>query len=134
VTVVHFIHRELLTERLLEALAAELFGLVELRGQSHLLLDFAHIERLSSAMLGTLVRLHHKCRLRSGRLILCRIAPHLQEVFALVGLTHLVGIYHRELEALQAFQSRRSPHSKALAWTWAARVFDRWHLRRRHAA
>jgi anti-anti-sigma regulatory factor len=105
VTVVRFRRSHILTPDV-EAVSQELFNLVESGGHHQVLLDFAHIERLTSALLGKLIILHQKCRAHRGRLVLCRIAPHLMEIFTILNLTRVLEVFARPTEAFQAFHHR----------------------------
>jgi anti-sigma B factor antagonist len=108
VTVVKFTHRRILTAETVETIGAQLMSLVEVDGRRRLVLDFSHVDRLATAMLGKLVMMHQKIRAVNGRLALCRIAPHLSEIFTLLKLPQVLDIYRDEPEALQSFAGRTS--------------------------
>ena len=67
-------------------IAAELAGHTDGLGAGHLLLDFTHLERLSSLELGTLITLHRSRKASGGRLTLVNLNAEVSEIFA---ITHL---------------------------------------------
>jgi anti-anti-sigma factor len=112
VTVVKFSHRRILTEQTVEIIAGQLFSLVRNEGRHHLVLNLGNIDRLATAMVGKLLILHRRLRAVGGSLVLCRIAPHLYEIFTLLGLTRILRIVPKEPEALQFIPCRRSGRSQ----------------------
>ena len=73
-------------------IANELQGNTEGAGDSHLLLDFTNVKRLSSCELGTLITLHKKLIRSGGRLTLFNLSARLFELFSLTRLDTLLGI------------------------------------------
>ena len=69
-----------------DLVARELEGRTDRLGAGHLLLDFANVEQLGSAELGTLVTLHKRMKASGGRLTLFNLRAQVYEVFA---VTHL---------------------------------------------
>ena len=57
VTVVKFLDKKILDETNIQELGVELFGLVEQDNRKSILLNFSHVEFLSSAALGKLITL-----------------------------------------------------------------------------
>ncbi len=103
VTVVRFRDRKILDELSIQALAAELYGLVEQDNHGQLLLNFEHVEFLSSAALGKLISLDKKVKNRQGRLKLANIRPDIYDVFLITKLDKLFDIRETETAALAAF-------------------------------
>lgn len=100
VTVVRFTHRRLLTEGSVELLGEELFALVERGGHRKLVLNFSNVDRMTTALLGKLILLHKKLQRVNGWMVLCQIAPHLYEIFALFRLPLLFGVFEEGHVAL----------------------------------
>ena len=73
-------------------LAKELQGHMEELTECHLLLDFTHVEYLSSVELGTLISLHKKVKASGGRLTLFNLNAQVYEVFTVTRLQTLLGI------------------------------------------
>jgi anti-anti-sigma factor len=86
-----------------------LLGLVVDRGCCRLVLNCHNLGSLNSAMLGKLIMVHRKSLPMGGRLALCCIAPHLQQIFDTLKLSVLIGIYDQEVEAVQSFSQQSSP-------------------------
>src|SRR5262249_41349379 len=108
ITLVRFDRRRILSEETIETIAGQLSGLVQSDRHRKLVLNFATIDRLATAMLGKLVLLQSKLQALGGRLVLCNVAPHLYEIFSLLKLRQILSIYRGEPEALEALGRRSS--------------------------
>ena len=106
VTVVRFTRRRLLTEGSIELLGEELFALVERGGHRKLVLNFSNVDRMTTALLGKLILLHKKLQRVNGWMVLCQIAPHLYEIFALFRLPLLFGVFEEGHAALLLSERR----------------------------
>src|SRR5262249_16859378 len=93
VTVVRFPRPVALEGEEAEAVADQLAALVLESGCCRLVLDFANVEALSSAMLGKLIWLHKKALPLGGRVAVCRVDPKLVQILQTVKLSVLIGIY-----------------------------------------
>jgi anti-sigma B factor antagonist len=107
IAVVKFSCRQILSEEMIEAVGGQFLGLVEQEGHRKLVLNFSNLDRMATAMLGKLLTLHLKLKARGGWLALCQIPPHLFEVFAILRLPQVLGIFVGEQEALQTLSRRR---------------------------
>ena len=103
VTVVTFTDKKILDEQTIQVIGEQLTSLVEEVGRKKLLLNFGHVELLSSAALGKLVTLNRKIKDAGGKLVLCRINPNIYEVFEITKLNKLFNIKAEEQAALQEF-------------------------------
>jgi anti-anti-sigma factor len=103
VTVVRFVDRKILDELNIQELGQELFQLVEEDNKTRLLLNFQHVEFLSSAALGKLITLDKKVKAHGGKMKLSNIRPEIYEVFAITKLNKLFDIKDDEADALAAF-------------------------------
>ena len=101
VAVVRFTHRSLLGPELIENIAAELGRAVEELGFRKLVLNFANVESMTTAMVGKLVSLQQKAEKLKGRLVLCQISPFLLEIFKILNLTRSFTILRDEQAALE---------------------------------
>ena len=100
VTVVNFNDRKILDEDRIQDLGQELFDLVERDNRQKLVLNFSHVEFLSSAALGKLITFEKKARKHSAELVLTNIRPEIYEVFAITKLNKLFEIKDDEADAL----------------------------------
>jgi anti-sigma B factor antagonist len=73
-------------------LAKELQGCVEDLKGCHLLLDFTHVEYLTSVELGTLIGLHKRVKDSGGRLTLFNLNAQVYEIFTVTHLQTYLGI------------------------------------------
>ncbi len=76
----------------IEAIADELFHLVERLDRRKLLLDFGNIDYLSSAALGKLVSLNKKLQSVDGSLTLCNVPAKIYKVFQIAKLESMFSI------------------------------------------
>jgi anti-anti-sigma regulatory factor len=106
IAVVKFVCRQILSEEAIEAVGRQLSALVEQEGQRKLILNFAKLDRLATAMLGKLLTLHLKLKSCGGWLVLCQIPRHLYEIFVILRLPQLLNVYLDEQEALQRLTRR----------------------------
>ena len=100
VTVVTFKDSKIIDEAEIQELGQELYDLVERAGHTKFVLNFSHVEFLSSAALGKLISFEKKVRTHSGELYLTNIRPEIHEVFAITKLTKLFQIKDDEADAL----------------------------------
>src|SRR5689334_16752948 len=103
VTVVRFTTRTILGDDAIDAIAAQLFGLVEEAGCRQFVLNLGNVESVSTAMVGKLVALHRRLEAAQGQLALCRMGPFLVEIFKVLNLGPLARVYGEEQEAVQSF-------------------------------
>ena len=102
VTVVRFIDRKIEDPNVHE-LGNELFALVEQDSRRSIVLNFSHVEFLSSAALGKLLTLDRRLKAADGHLKLCCIRPEILEVFQITRLNKVFDIRSDEQEAVAAF-------------------------------
>ena len=103
VTIVKFLDKKILDETNIQELGVELFGLVEQDNRKSILLNFSHVEFLSSAALGKLITLDRKVKAAKGRLKMSNIRPEIFEVFQITKLNKVFDIRNDEAEAVAAF-------------------------------
>ena len=104
VAVVQFLDKRILDEPTIQAIAEQLFGLVDNDGQRKLLLNFDSVEYMSSAALGKLINLHKKLQALKGQLAMCCVIPQIFEVFAITKLDKIFKIFPDVDAALASFK------------------------------
>jgi anti-sigma B factor antagonist len=103
VTVATFVDKKILDETNIQTIGNQLFGLVDEDGRKSIVLDFSHVEYLSSAALGKLITLDKKVKATKGKLRLCSIRPEIYEVFAITKINKLFSIHDDQAAALASF-------------------------------
>jgi anti-sigma B factor antagonist len=103
VAVVNFVDKKILDEQNIQMIGDDLFRLVDELGRRKVLLNFSNVEFMSSAALGKLITLHRKLQGVQGKLVLCKIAKDILEVFKLTKLDRILTIKNDEQEGLQSF-------------------------------
>ncbi|WP_040352913.1 STAS domain-containing protein [Blastopirellula marina] len=105
VTVVQFIDRKILDDSQIQEIGQEFTALVEQDQKKNILLNFSHVEFLSSSALGKLINLEKQVKAHSGKLRMSNIRPEIMEVFAITKLNKLFDIREDLPDALAAFKS-----------------------------
>jgi anti-sigma B factor antagonist len=103
VTVVTINESRLLESRELDALAAELYQLVDKMDRKKLIVDFSKVQFLASAAIGMVTALHQKSQAIKGTLVLCGFRKDIYKVFEITRLTKLLKIVPTETEAFAVF-------------------------------
>jgi anti-sigma B factor antagonist len=103
IAVVNFLEKKILDEQSIQMIGDDLFRLVDELGRRKILLNFGNVEFLSSAALGKLITLHRKVQGVNGKLVLCKIAKDIYEVFKITKLDKILTIAPDEQAGLQAF-------------------------------
>lgn len=104
VVMVTFTQTRILDENTIRAIGSEFAKLtLEAAADHKLLLNFAGVDFMSSAMLGQIVRLNKQCKNDNIQLKLCSICPQVLEVFTITKLDKLISITPDETTALAAF-------------------------------
>jgi anti-sigma B factor antagonist len=98
--VVRFTQRSLLGPDLIDSIAAELERAVDEMGYRKLVLNFANVESMTTAMVGRLVSVQQRAEKLNARLILCQISPFLLEIFKILKLAKRFTIVDDEQAAL----------------------------------
>jgi anti-sigma B factor antagonist len=101
-TVGRFTHRTILENTAIDAVAARLRELVRAEGRRSFVLNFARVESMTSAMLGTLVTLHRDLEAAGGRLVFCSVDAFLAHIFQICKIPEQITVYPDEAEAVRA--------------------------------
>lgn len=102
VSVVTFNDSKIIDEAEIQEFGQELYDLVERQGRKKIILNFGHVEFLSSAALGKLIGFDKRVKQNNAELMLSNIRPEIYEVFAITKLTKLFNIKDDEADALAA--------------------------------
>jgi anti-sigma B factor antagonist len=86
-----------------EEIAKELFGLIESRRHTKVLLNLYNAGYMSSAMLAQLVRLHRKMQAVKGKVRLCALRPPVMDAFKVSQFDRLFEVFPDEPSALKKF-------------------------------
>lgn len=103
VFVVDFADRKILDELVINEISEELTALISQHSGIRLLLNFEHVEHMTSAALGMLITLRQKVQEAGGTLKLAGIIPQIYEVFKITRLNHVFEIHDNQSGALAAF-------------------------------
>ncbi len=103
ITQVEFIDRNILDEANIQQIGEEIASLIDASSNPKLLINFANVDHLSSAALGTLITINNKMKARRGQLRLANIDPQIYEVFKITKLDKLFSIHPTAESALASF-------------------------------
>jgi anti-anti-sigma factor len=90
----------------LKRLFEDLHALLGKSDEQQVILDFANVKFMASAMLGKLVALQKKCEEYRAKLKLCNVAPDILEVFKITKLNKVFDIQSDEATARKSFSKR----------------------------
>ena len=93
-TIVGFIDEKILEEQDINALQETIVSIIEQSENIKLVLDFANVKFLSSAVLGLLIRISKRIYERNSKLRLCNIDRKIYEIFKITRLTKTFDIYN----------------------------------------
>jgi anti-sigma B factor antagonist len=103
VVVVEFTNNKILDESVLEEIRSTLNRLVDAASVPKLLLDFGHVDHMTSAALGLLINLDKSVKHKNGQLRLSNIKPQIMEVFVTTKLNKVFRIFANRAEAMESF-------------------------------
>jgi len=98
--VVTLTDEKILEESDIQALENSLAPLIEQTPGIKMVLDFANVKFLSSAVLGLLIRTSKKIYESNGQLKLCNIEPKIYKVFTITRLDRIFDIFKTQESAL----------------------------------
>ena len=91
-TIVTFTDENILDEGQIRKLQESLEPIIEKNKDNQMVMNFANVRFMTSAMLGLLVRVHKRISERGGQLRLCNLEPSLRKVFEITQLTKVFDI------------------------------------------
>jgi anti-sigma B factor antagonist len=103
ITQVEFVDRNILDEANIQQIGDEITDLIDAASSPKLLINFANVDHLSSAALGTLITINNRMKGRKGQLRLANIDPQIYEVFKITKLDKLFSIHQTTEAALASF-------------------------------
>jgi len=104
VTKVQFLDRNILEEAAIQQIGDQIAALVDAQVNPKVLINFEHVEHLSSAALGTLITINNRIRQKGGQLRLANIDPQIYEVFVITKLNKLFQIHDDTEKAMASFK------------------------------
>jgi anti-anti-sigma factor len=102
VTVVNFRDVSILDTAAVEAIAKELYSLVDQQAQQKIVLDYTKVRFLSSTMIGVLLNVYKKSQSIKGKVVICGLRKELHKVFEIMKLDKMLTFAEDEHKALAA--------------------------------
>ena len=102
VLIMRFDVRRILDDQRIRQLGEEMRETARVRGEKKVVVNFAGVEYMSSAMIGEIVHLNKFCKDRKAKLLLCCLSDKILEGFEMLNLHRTVKIYETEGQALAA--------------------------------
>lgn len=100
ISVVQFRDEKIIDPETIQELGQELFDLIDRDNRMKMILNFSHVEFMSSAALGKLITFDKKAKRAKAELILTNISPEIFQVFSITNLDKLFQIKDCEADAL----------------------------------
>ena len=106
IAVVDFVNSQLMfATSVVQEIGEELDSLVTNRGHTKIVLDFAHVQYVSSSMLAQLARLQRTVEQAKGQLRVCGLGPILLDTFRIGHFDRLFAIYDDLESSIASFRS-----------------------------
>jgi anti-sigma B factor antagonist len=105
ITIVTFTNDTILDERDVKAIEDSVLPLVRQSDPAQIILDFTNVKFLSSAVLGTLIRVLKAVNRKDGKLALCGINDKIYDIFKITRLNKIFDIYTDFAQALKSFSA-----------------------------
>jgi anti-sigma B factor antagonist len=105
-TIMRFTDEKILEEQDIKALTESIMSVIEQAERINLILDFANVRFLSSAVLGLLIRVSKRIYESDGQLGLCNINPKIYEIFKITRLTKTFDIYNSIESAMEGLSEQ----------------------------
>lgn len=101
ISLVDFRHQGILDAPVIEAIAKELYAMVDEMARKKIVLDFSKVQFLSSQMLGVIINLYKKSLAIKGQVVLCGVRPEIMKVFTIMKIDKLMRLAQTETEAMK---------------------------------
>ncbi len=95
--------QRMVDEALLEQLERDIAAMLDKSTEERVILDFEHVQFMSSSMLGKLVKIHKQCQGFKVKLKISGVSPEIREVFKITRLDKLFDLEKDEASARKAF-------------------------------
>jgi len=105
IAIVTFTRDNILSEGDVKSIEESVLPLVRSNGYTKLIIDFDNVKFLSSAVLGTLIRVLSAMKKNRGRLVLCSINEKVFEIFKITRLYQVFEIQPDFTAAMRSFVS-----------------------------
>ncbi len=103
-TIVSFLDVAILDETSIKESGDELENLVKSKKDMKLIINFANVDYLSSAVLGRLVKVYKLAKQQNGKMKLCCIKPNILQVFKITKLDKMFEILEDEDKAIKSYR------------------------------
>lgn len=104
-TVVRFTRDRISDVSLIATARRELLELVDTIGKNNIIIDLEDVTSIVSDVLGSFVLLFKKTKAKGGKLVLCNVGAHVQEILKITRLDKLFSIAADLPAALAQFQA-----------------------------
>jgi anti-sigma B factor antagonist len=106
ILIIEFLDPRILDEGKLQSVARDVVAAIEKSDEDNIILDFQHVQFMSSSMLGKLVLIDKKCKEFKAKLRLCGISDEIRTVFKITKLDKVFKIDSDQAAAVKAIQKR----------------------------
>jgi anti-sigma B factor antagonist len=103
IAIISFTKDHILSEGDVKSIEESVLPLVRNGAHRKLLIDFSNVNFLSSAVLGTLIRILSTMKKYNGRLVLCSINDKVFEIFKITRLNQIFETYPDFAQAMKSF-------------------------------
>jgi len=114
VAVVRLLQKTIVSVSDVRAITEKLSELIN-AGQNRITLHLGSVERLTSEVLGEVYQISRRCKAEGGMLKICKVSPHVADVFALTNMQKHIEIFPDEIAARRSDWPQAAPEKAAKA-------------------
>lgn len=107
VVIVNFRNQSILDGASVDAIAAELYALVDQQAHRRVILDFSAVRFLSSQVIGALLQMDKKIKAIKGKVVICGLKPNLFKIFETMNLHKILTFAEDEDKAFRALDVQK---------------------------
>ena len=107
VVIVNFQNQSILDGASVDAIAADLYTLVDQQAHRRIILDFTSVRFLSSQVIGALLQLDKKIKAIKGKVVICGMKPNLFKIFETMNLQKILTFAEDEDKAFRALDVQK---------------------------
>ena len=101
---IDLLDRNILEESYIQTIGVEIGQVIDDNAVPKLVINFGHVEHLSSAALGALININNKVLEKGGQLRLSNIDPRVYEIFVITKLNKIFQIHEDHEQAVRSFE------------------------------
>ena len=101
-TIVNFRNASILDSLAIDAIARELYAIIDEKASRKIVMDFSGVKFLASQAVGVLITLKKKADAIKGEVVICSMPDEIKRVFKIMNLARMFNFFDGEKAALES--------------------------------